>query len=60
MRGRKRTLTDSERKMIRSEVSSKWNKCRICVGDPLDRWNELKEVLRVQTRAEFANILFDR
>jgi hypothetical protein len=26
----------------------------------LDRWNELKEVLRVQTRAEFANILFDR
>jgi hypothetical protein len=24
----------------------------------LDRWNELKEVLRVQTRAEFANILF--
>jgi hypothetical protein len=26
----------------------------------LDRWNELKEVLRVQTRAEFANMLFDR
>jgi hypothetical protein len=23
----------------------------------LDRWNELKEVLRIQTRAEFANIL---
>jgi hypothetical protein len=29
MRGRKQTLTDSERKMNRSEVSSKWNKCRI-------------------------------
>jgi hypothetical protein len=58
--GRKRTLTDSERKMNRSEVSSKWNKCRIDVGDQLDRWKELKEVLRVQTRAEFANILFDR
>jgi hypothetical protein len=28
--------------------------------DQLDRWNELEEVLRVQTRAEFANILFDR
>jgi hypothetical protein len=41
--------TDSERKMNRSEVSSKWNKCRIYVGDQLDRWNELKEVLRVQT-----------
>jgi hypothetical protein len=26
----------------------------------LDRWNELKEVLRVQIRAEFANSLFDR
>jgi hypothetical protein len=30
-------LTDSERKMNRSEVSSKWNKCRIYVGDQLDR-----------------------
>ena len=60
MRGRKRTLTDSERKMNRSEVSSKWNKCRMYVGDQLDRWNDLKEVLRVQTRADFANILFDR
>ena len=53
-------LTDSERKMNRSEVSSKWNKCRIFVGDQLDRWNELKEVLRVQTRAEVAKILLDR
>jgi hypothetical protein len=43
--------------MNRSEVSSKWNKCRIYVGDQLDRWNELKEVLRVQTRAEVANSL---
>ena len=58
MHGRKRTLTDSERKMNRSEVSSKWNKCRIYVGDQLDCRNELKEVLRVQTHAEFANILF--
>jgi hypothetical protein len=45
------------RKMNRSEVSSKWNKCRIYVGDQLDRWNELKEVLRIQTRAEVAKIL---
>jgi hypothetical protein len=57
---RRRTLTDSERKMNRSEVSSKWNKCRIYVVDQLDRWNELKEVLRVQTRAEVAKILLDR
>jgi hypothetical protein len=34
--------------------------CRIYVGDQLNRWNELKEVLCVQTRAEFANILLDR
>ena len=59
-RGRKRTLTDSERKMNRSEVSFKWNKCRIYVGDQLDRWNELKEVLRVQTRAEVAKILLGK
>jgi hypothetical protein len=45
--------------MNRSEVSSKWNKCRIYVGDPLDRWNELKEVLRVQTRPEVAKNLLD-
>ena len=59
-RGIKQILTDSERKINRSEVSSKWNKCRIYIGDQLDRWNELKELLRVQTRAEFANILSDR
>ena len=41
-RGRKRTLTDSEIKRNRSEVSSKWNKCMIYVRDQLDRcrWME--------------------
>jgi hypothetical protein len=58
-RGRKRTLTDSEIKRNRSEVSSKWNTCRIYVGDQLDRWNELKEVLRVQAHAEVAKILLE-
>ena len=58
--GRKRTLTDSERKRNRSEVSSNWNKCRIYVADQLNRWNELNGVLRVQTRAEVAKILLDR
>jgi hypothetical protein len=57
-RGRKRTLTDSERKRNRSAVSSKWNKCRIYVRDQLDRWNELKEVLRVQTHAEVIGTRF--
>ena len=59
-RGRKRTLTDSERKRNRSEVYSKWNKCRIYVGDQLDRWDDLKEVLRVKYHAEVAKILLDR
>ena len=59
MRGRKQTLTDSERKMNRSEVSSKWNKCRIYLRNQLNRWIELKEVLRVQTRTEVAKILLD-
>jgi hypothetical protein len=35
-------------------------KCNIYVGDQMDCWNELKEVLRVQTRAEVAQILLDR
>ena len=56
MHGRKQTLTDSERKMNRNEVSSKW----IYVGDQLDHRNELKEVLRIQTHAEVAKILLDR
>jgi exonuclease V gamma subunit len=59
-RGKKRTLTDSERKRNRSAVSSKWKQYRIYVGDQLDRWNEQKEVLRVQTHAEVAKILLDR
>jgi hypothetical protein len=58
--GRKRTLMDSEIKRNRSAVSSKCNECRIYVGDQLDRWNELKEVLRIQTHAEVANIWLDR
>ena len=59
-RGRKASLADSERKRNRSAISSKWNKCRIYVGDQLDRWNELKEALRVQAHAEVANTLLDR
>ena len=37
MRGRKWTLTNSERKRNRSAVSSKWKKCKIYVGDQLER-----------------------
>ena len=39
-RGRKRTLTDSERNRNRSAVSSKWNTGRIYIGDQLERTEE--------------------
>jgi hypothetical protein len=58
--GKNRMLTDSERKRNRSAVSSKWNTGRIYIGDQLDRWNELKKVLRVKTHAKVAKILLDR
>jgi hypothetical protein len=60
MRGRKWTLRDTERKRNRSAASSKWKKCRIYVVEQLDRWNEQKEMLRVQAHAEAAKILLDR
>ena len=41
------------------ESVNAWKKADMCRGQ-LDRWNELKEVLRVQTRAEVAKILLDR
>jgi hypothetical protein len=44
-----------------TSVSSKWNKCRIYVGDQLDRWNELKEVAKILFQCSklysYANIL---
>ena len=49
-RGRKRTLTDSEIKRNRNEVSSKWNKCRIYVGDQLDRCRWMERTQRSATR----------
>jgi hypothetical protein len=36
------------------------NTAVLCYSLTIDRWNELKEVLRVQTRAEVAQILLDR
>lgn len=59
-RGRKRTLTDSARKRNKNVISAKWNKCRIYVGDQYDRWNELKDALRVETHTEVAKILLDK
>jgi hypothetical protein len=48
-RGRKASLTDYERKRNRSAISSKWNKCRIYVGDQLDRWNETNRIFCSRT-----------
>ncbi|XP_063427878.1 uncharacterized protein LOC134711282 [Mytilus trossulus] len=58
-RGRKRYLTDSERKQRRAAVNAKQNKNRIYIGTQYDRWIELKSILRVQTHTEVANVLLD-
>jgi hypothetical protein len=46
--------------LIDNNLLLPWNKCRIYVGDQLDRWNELKEVPRIKAHAEVAKILLDR
>ena len=42
-RGRKKTLTDSTRKLHKQDNSAKYNKTRICIGAEYDRWTALKE-----------------
>ena len=49
-RGRTRILTAIKRN--RKEVLANYNKARINMEHQHDRWIELKEALRVQTRAE--------
>lgn len=58
-RGRKRTLTDEERAYNRKESATAYNKTRISIGDELDRWNELKNILRLDTHPEMATYLLD-
>jgi len=53
-RGRKKSLTDSTRKLHKQDNSAKYNKTRICIGAEYDRH---KDVLRIKTHAEVANIL---
>ena len=45
-----RILTDPARKRNRKDVFGNYNKTRINIGHQHDRWMELKEALRVQTR----------
>jgi hypothetical protein len=59
-RGRKKTLTDSTRKLHQQDNSAKYNKTRICIGAEYNRWTALKDVLRIKTHAEVAKILLDR
>ena len=56
-RGRKKTLTDSTRKLHKQDNSAKYNKTRIGIGAEYDRWTALKGVLRIKTHAEVAKIL---
>ena len=59
-RGRKKTLTDSTRKLHKQDNSAKYNKTRICIGAEYDRWTALKDVLRIKTHAEVEKILPNR
>ena len=58
-RGRKKTLTDSTRKLHKQDNSAKYNKTRIWIGAEYDRWTALKDVLRIKIHAEVTKILLD-
>ena len=57
--GRKRFLTDSDRKRNRKEVLARYNKTKINIGHQHGRWIKLREALRVQTHAEVAKKLLN-
>ena len=42
-RGRKKSLTDSTRKLHKQDNSAKYNKTRIWIGAEYDRWTALKD-----------------
>ncbi|XP_063448203.1 uncharacterized protein LOC134727747 [Mytilus trossulus] len=59
-RGRKRTLTDSARKRNRKDAQAAYQKSKIHIGDEIDRWNDLKDLLRLENHTQVAKILLDR
>ena len=59
-RGPKIKLTDSGRKRRKQERNAIVNKSRISIGDQIDRWNDIKIQLSIESNAEVAKILLDR
>lgn len=59
-RGRKRTLTDSARKGNRKDAQAAYQKSKIHIGDEIDRWNDLKDLLRLESHTQVAKLLLDR
>ena len=59
-RGPKIKLTDSGRKRRKQERNAIVNKSRISIGDQIDRWNDIKTQLSIESNAEVAKILLDR
>ena len=53
-------LTDSGRKRRKQERNAIVNKSRISIGDQIDRWNDIKTQLSIESNAEVAKILLDR
>ncbi|XP_062594118.1 uncharacterized protein LOC134255609 [Saccostrea cucullata] len=58
-RGPKVKLTDSERKRRKKERNVTVNKCRISIGDQIERWDELKNQFAIENNAEMAKVLLD-
>ena len=59
-RGPKIKLTDSGRKRRKQERNAIVNKSRISIGDQIDRWNDIKTQLSIESNAEVAKIVLDR
>ena len=53
-------LTDSGRKRRKQERNAILNKSRISIGYEIDRWNDIKTQLSIESNAEVAKILLDR
>ena len=59
-RGPKIKLTDSDRKRRKQERNAILYKSRRSIGDQIDRWNDIKTQLSIESNAEVAKMLLDR
>ena len=58
--GRKRILTDSQRKKRRLETAQRYASTRIYIGDHISRWREFRKDKDLKCDADVAELLLDR